>query len=126
MEGDQPGGKWFEGWRPGSVVRVFADGPPEGGFAEAGRGPRLGGPEFGTGQGLGAAPAGLFREALMNDPESLLPGTVIKAFGDVEDIPEAAFGPAAGEQGAAPSLLFEEKAKEDPGSLLPGSVFRIY
>jgi hypothetical protein len=67
---------------------------------------------------MGAAPAGLFRERLMEDPDSLLPGSIIKVFGDSDEVP--------GDIGAAPSGLFAKRAKEDPGSLLPGSVIRIY
>jgi hypothetical protein len=129
MEGGQPGGELgsLENLRPGTVIKVFEDGPPARPLRSAG--PAFGPEEHITGGGTrppeGAAPSGLFRQRALEDPESLLPGSVLKVW--EEDVPESAsFGPESRDAEALPEGLFRERALEDPESLLPGSVIRFY
>jgi hypothetical protein len=128
MEAGEPGGDLgrLENLRPGTVIKAFEDGPPPRPLRAAG--PAFG-PEGDTGGGLrapeGAAPSGLFRQRALEDPSSLLPGSVLKIW-EGDEPEDAAFGPEARDAEALPEGLFKERALEDPESLLPGSVIRFY
>jgi len=115
------GKKSFSKSRPGSVFKVWEQRPPDHTLLSSGAGH----PDFPTDERLLPAPAGLFSEKLKEGPDALLPGSIVKVYGDSKSLPNYDAKSKTNISSAAPST-FGERARREPSSLLPGSVIRVY
>src|SRR5215471_17528681 len=77
--------KSFSNARPGSVFRVWEQRPPDHTLLSTGSGPFHA--DFPDDVLVCPAPAGLFSEKLKEGPHALLPGSIVKVYGDSRSIP---------------------------------------